>query len=303
MTKNQPKHLLDESLSQSRPRLSRAGAALLVCVLAVLVVAGAGGAYLLYTYWQGEREYDDLTAYLDFSDTESQTTLASFEVDWDALRALNPDVVGWVYVPDTVINYPIVWKEGDDEYYLSHSFQNTSALGFGAEYGAIMLASINNPAWTDRANFILGHHMSNGTMFAALQDFMDPTVFNDHRRFYVLTPVGNFACTSFAIDKVPSSAEGIVTPNFASKEEFRAYLQARIDESVVKPSEPALAANEVEQVMMFYTCNEPDNSYRVLVYTSVDEFLPSGSDVALGNALVDGEDLGSVSAAVEERLL
>ncbi len=281
----------------------KAWTTILVIALTVLVLAAAAVAYIFYTYWNGEREYEELTQYMQVDDSETVTTLASFNVDWDALRAINADVVGWVYVPGTVINYPIVWKEGDDNYYMKHNFGRNSVGGFGAEYGAIMLASINSPKWTDRASFISGHHMNNGQMFAVLQKFMDSTVFNEHRTFFVLTPEGNFKCTSFAVDKVLGSSDDIVIPNFATKAEFRAYVQARIDQSVVTPDPPGPTASEIEQVMMFYTCNEPDNRYRVCVYTSVDEFLPAGSDVSLGNALINEGDLGSVGSAVGERLL
>ena len=42
--------------------------------------------------------------------------LADLVVDWDALREINPDIVAWVYMPGTVINYPVAHKDGDSEY-------------------------------------------------------------------------------------------------------------------------------------------------------------------------------------------
>ena len=42
--------------------------------------------------------------------------LADLTVDWDALRAVNPDIVAWVYVPDSPINYPVVQGDDNEEY-------------------------------------------------------------------------------------------------------------------------------------------------------------------------------------------
>lgn len=274
-----------------------------VLSIVVFVVALVTVGYIVYTYWNGQNEYDKLTEYLQVDDNEGDPTLASFNVDWDGLRAINSDVVGWIYVPETVINYPIVWRENDDAYYMTHNFGMNSVGGFGAEYGCIALSSINSPDWTDQANFISGHHMRNGSMFALLGRFTDSGEFNAHRTFYILTPQGNFKCTSFACDKVPGSSNAIIVPSFESQADFHEYLQKRVDESLVTPDPPGPDVEDIEQIIMLYTCSEPDNSYRICVYTSVDEFVPAGSDKSQANALVENKSLSDVEDAVGERLL
>lgn len=286
--------------------------AIALIAAAILIAAVAAICYLLYTYVDGERQYDELAQYMRINDSEtsmsaedaqSPITLASFSVDWDALRAINSDVVAWVYVPDTVINYPVVWREGDDAYYMNHNFGRNSVGAFGAEYGAISLASINSPDWTDRVSFLSGHHMANGTMFAAFAHFVHDDIFNSHRTIYLLTPQGNFKLNTFAVNKIIATSQDTIVSKFPTTEEYRAYIQKHINESLVTPNPPAPGADEIEQAMMFYTCNEPDNRYRICVYANVEEFLPAGSDVALGNALISDEDIGNVGAAIGERLL
>ena len=46
------------------------------------------------------------------------------KIDFDSLKATNPDVIAWVYIPGTVIDYPILWKEYDIEYYLHHDINH-----------------------------------------------------------------------------------------------------------------------------------------------------------------------------------
>ena len=267
----------------------------------VLAAALACLGYIFYTYWKGQDEYDKLTEYMELQDSEAPT-LSSFDIDWDALRAINPDVVGWVYVPDTIINYPIVWRDHDDVYYTTHTFGGNTTGAFGAEYGCIALSGVNSPEWTDQANFVSGHHMQNGTMFATLFDFQNDETFNTHRTFYVLTPEGNFKLTSFACDKVLGSSEDIIVPNFPDEAKFREYLKARFDGSRVTPDPAEATVDSIEQVIAFYTCSEPDDQYRIMVYCNVDEFLPAGSDTTLANSIDDEEDLSNVQEATEERI-
>ena len=137
----------------------------LVFWVALLVFIASVGVlgYLAWTYWAGQNEYDEIASRA--FPNEDTTTLADMVVDWDALREINPDVVAWVYVPGTVINYPVAHKEGDSEYYLHHNF----SLGegkFGAEYGSIMLSGENKGDFSDEVNILYGHHMRNGSMFA-----------------------------------------------------------------------------------------------------------------------------------------
>ncbi len=277
--------------------------AILALSFLVLAIALGLAGYIAWTYWNGQHEYDELTDYLQITDPESPPTLASFQVDWDGLRAINPDVVGWIYLPGTVINYPIAWRDGDDSYYTKHNFGRNSVGNFGAEYGCIALSSTNAPDWTDEANFLSGHHMRNGSMFALLAKFINSDEFNAHRTFYLLTPEGNFKLTSFSCNKIHGKDEETVIPNFIDKQDMTNYVQQKLDTSLVTADPPAPAAEDVEQIVMLYTCQEPDNRYRICVYTSVDEFVPAGSDKSLSSSLVDEGKLADVGAAVGERLL
>lgn len=270
----------------------------------VLVSAIASLGYIAWTYWNGQHEYDELTEYLHVSDEgDAPLTLASFEVDWDALRAINSDIVGWIYVPDTNVNYPIVWKDHDDQYYLKHNFGDNSTGQFGAEYGCIMLSGYNQPDWTDQVNIVFGHHLRNGSMFSQLADFYENSeAFNAHRTYYVLTPQGNFKLDSFACDKVPGSSKDIVIPNFNTDIGLINYIEARYEASSVTPDPPGEDPADIKQVFAFSTCSAPDNNNRIINFCSVVEFLPAGSSVPRDSAIVDAEDIEGVEGMMGERL-
>ena len=87
-----------------------------VSVLAALVLVVCLGilAVIGYGYWHGTKVYDDI-AQQAFPEKQLDA-LAASTIDWDALLAQNPDTVGWIYMPGTSIDYPIVQGETDEEY-------------------------------------------------------------------------------------------------------------------------------------------------------------------------------------------
>lgn len=290
--------------NKTKPVKSRkSGVSKILVIIAILLLAIAlsGLGFLFYTYMQGQEEYDSLVPYLHVEDNENPT-LGSIKVDWKGLSKINSDIVGWIYFPKTNINYPIVWREDDDAFYMKHNFGKNSVGDFGAEYGCPVLSSVNSPKWTDQANFVAGHNMINGTMFTFFESMQESKVFNSHRTIYILTPDGNFRLEAIACDKIMGSSSTTVIPNFETEEDFHAYIQDRIDASLVTP-DPALGpVDDIKQIMGFYTCSEPDNTFRIMVYAEVKEYLPTGSDHALESSMVDQKYVDKIDSAVNERL-
>lgn len=269
--------------------------------LVVLVLSLAALAAIGFSYWSGQRAYDDIASENFSAPSDmSGATLADFSVNWDALRAVNPDVVAWVYIPDTDVSYPIVHRDGDDSHYLTHDFNGNTRNVIGAEYGCVMLSGENAGDFSDAVNVIYGHNMANGSMFALLARFTDSATFNAHRTFYLLTPAGNYELTSFAVDRVPGSSTDIVIPNPG---DVTAYVQARLDASTVTPDPAAPAASEIDKVFAFSTCDAPDNSYRIITFCSVTDYQPVGTGADdTGAAQVDEGDIANVEGSVEGRV-
>ena len=91
------------------------------------------------------------------------------------IYALNNDLVGWINIPDTVIDYPVVQAE-DGEYYLSHDFYGEENIN-----GQIILDALCDP-YTPSYNLIVsGHHMKNGSMFGGLPQYRTKSYWESHR--------------------------------------------------------------------------------------------------------------------------
>ena len=271
--------------------------------LALVVLAGSLGAlgYIGYTYWNGQQAYDSLaTDYFEAPSDPAAATLADFEINWDALREANPDVVGWVYVPDTKISYPIVHRDGDDSHYLNHTFNGDTTGRFGAEFGCIMLSGENAGDFTDQVNVIYGHNMADGSMFAQFAQFTDAATFNAHRTVYILTPTGNYKLSTFAIDRIEETDTTVVVPNFASAAELSGYAQTRMDASLVTPNPASSPASSINQVFAFSTCDNSNDFYRFITFAEVVDYQPVGASGS--GSSVNPEDAASVDASVGERV-
>lgn len=114
------------------------------------------------------------------------------DVDFDGLKSVNSDVIGWIYVPDTEINYPIV-QTSDNDYYLDHLVDRTQNPA-----GAIFLDTRNPSDFSDLHSIIYGHHMKNGSMFAALKGYKKQDFFDGHKTGYLITQDAAYSIDFFA---------------------------------------------------------------------------------------------------------
>lgn len=105
-------------------------------------------------------------------------------VDFKALQQKNADVIAWLRVPDTNIDFPVMQAK-DNYYYLSHDFEKNYAVT-----GGIFLDYRNRDDFSDSFSIIYGHRMSSGRMFSDVGKFEDKKFFNEHREGAVLYTPG-----------------------------------------------------------------------------------------------------------------
>lgn len=106
-------------------------------------------------------------------------------VDWAYWQGINPDVVGWISIPGTNISQPVVQARRESpDFYLSHDvYRNWNPWGavyIDADCAGGLLGSPNA--------VVYGHHMDDGSMFAALAGYSDPAWAAEHATVLVQTP-------------------------------------------------------------------------------------------------------------------
>ncbi len=136
-------------------------------------------------------------------------------VDFDELSKTNDEVVAWVQVLDTDVNYPIV-KHSNNSYYLNHSYDrswNSSGWTF-LDYRN----DINDLASN---NIMYGHGRTDGTMFGSLRKLFD--LDTGKHIINVSTPYNNYIFEIFSVYLI-SGTNDYLTTGFDNNEEFLKFI-------------------------------------------------------------------------------
>lgn len=165
------------------------------------------------------------------------------QVDFEALLQENSDVVGWILIENTNINYPIV-QGRDNEYYVDHLVNGQKNAA-----GSIFMDFRNEADFTDKNTVIYGHNMKNKTMFAHINEYRTQQSYEKRTMGKLMTPNGNFQFQIIA-GYVASLDDNAWQLDFEDEEEFQAWL-----ESAVKKS-------------FFDSGYEPDPNHRIITLST-----------------------------------
>lgn len=117
-------------------------------------------------------------------------------MDIDALQKINPDVIGWIHIPDTDIDYPLLHGD-DNEHYLKHTWNNVLNPA-----GAIFMEHENAADMSDFNTIIYGHNMRSGSMFGSLKKYAEQAYWEAHPHIYIRCDSGVYRYDIFAAYKV-----------------------------------------------------------------------------------------------------
>ena len=114
-------------------------------------------------------------------DTLPEKTMRELIAAAQTLTGAYPDAIGWLIIPGTNINYPLM-QGSDNDYYLHHAYD-----GNHLSAGSIFLDFRCENRLMNGINVVYGHNMKNGSMFAGLTNFGDTAYFNSHRYGWLAT--------------------------------------------------------------------------------------------------------------------
>ena len=172
-----------------------------------------------------------------------------------ALREANPDVVGWIRIPDTRIDYPLMQGE-DNDFYLNHTWDKQPN-----SVGSIFLEHLNCNDLTDYNTIVYGHNMKNGSMFGKLPDFSLQKHWETHPYVYLLTDAGvyRYEIFSFYLAAVDGLTYSLNPEQNHTREEFLnlALEKSQIDTGII----PALT----DRILTLSTCSGGGYANRYVV--------------------------------------
>ena len=186
-------------------------------------------------------------------------------VDWEEWRQVNPDIIGWITVPGTAINHPVVQAHADNpQFYLTHDVYRAENFT-GCPY--LDAQCEGDGLLRSRNAVVFGHNMGwNQDVFGDLECYVDLSFAQSHREVLLQTPKRKMRLRVCAATIIPGW-EAIKRIDFASDDDFASWWKDRFSESAVKLSpKPAC-----ENLVTLCTCSYNRwQSERTLVYCQAE---------------------------------
>lgn len=265
-------------LSGRRSKNPKKRAARIISIILFVVGIGlilAAGGMWIYNQWQyseQDRINEELATYADVSDDGSTPP----QVDWEALKAVNPDVVGWVQIPGTTVNYPVYQGETND------SYLRTNAEGSYSIGGQIFLDYENaKPGMVDSQTIIYGHHLRNGTMFKPVSDMENQEMFDGVSTVWYVTETGTYELQPLLLYHTEATDTNVRKFNFDSVDDFHSYLNDLLSKSVTKRSDASELISSSSKALTLVTCFYDDYEKGRVILVCVPKE-PEAVDAAAG---------------------
>lgn len=179
------------------------------------------------------------------------------------LKEINPDVVGWITIDNTHIDYPVVQGKDDIEYL------NKSVLGEFSLAGSIFLSAENRPDFSDPYNMAYGHHIEGGAMLTDVLEFRNASFFKTHKTGTLWYPNDGDRTRAdkieiFAALNIGGSDEVVYcNPRDVTKEKLKGVTDY-ITSKAVQKRKPKLG--EEGRVIGLSTCEDAVSYDRVLLF-------------------------------------
>lgn len=274
---------------------------LTIALIAAIVVFcyAAFNLYHIYTeYKKGTDEYNQIE---EMAVTERDADSAEvagpnaqlkppIEVDFDKLKSVNEDVVGWIYVdalPD--ISYPIV-KGKDNQTYLHQTYEKNYNFA-----GTIFVDYENSGDFSDCNTLVYGHNMKNGSMFGHLKKFReDDRLYKQDKYFWILTPERNYR-----YEIISAYTTGVNSDTYTlfkgPGEEFEKYLETIKGYSEIQTDDTDLTIKD--KIVTLSTCTGNESTRFVVQGKRVDAEDADGADGAATNtdSTADEENTDEIS--------
>ena len=257
----------------------------LVLITFTLVIAGAGSGFWLVHYFIDSREqketYETLAEEFvlestptpestmpaeNSSPTENSSepaesvslTTAPPRHDLAALAAENSDCMGWLTIPDTGIDYPVMHTPDDPEHYLRRDFYGESASG-----GTPFLDG-RNLAEAENQNLILyGHNMMDGSMFKPLMNYLEPNFRETHKDIFLEIDGRQYHYEVLAVVETSVGSPIYRCTDLGDAEKESSFRSALFDAANLE------VIHHTEGYLTLSTCNNGGGNSRVLVIAAL----------------------------------
>ena len=242
---------MEESKKKNRKKVKIYNILIIVSAIACVISGYFLIKYLYLDPKQNDELYDDLRN-IYYSRENKEENL-------DELRKINSDIIGWIRIENTPVDYPVL----ESENYLYKNYK-----GEYSRYGSIFT---DNSTQLDKnpQNIILhGHHMNNGSMFASICDFANLTFYKANPTFKFDTIYGKGKWKIISVFKTNTDPEQgelfnyLISDFGTKKDNFLEYIyQVRLRSIIDMPVD----INEDDKIVTLSTCSYELKDFRTVV--------------------------------------
>ncbi|MBR0207918.1 MAG: class B sortase [Oscillospiraceae bacterium] len=194
-------------------------------------------------------------------DAAPEREVSPVTIDFDSLRAIGGDVIGWICLPHTAINYPVA-QARDNEYYLDRFIDGTTSSG-----GTLFADCVCPSDFSGKNTIIYGHNMKDGSMFALIDDYADQSFYDQYPVMYINTPTKNYRVDIFSCFTT-DPVSYVYRAAFASNDDFAAHLRSLLADSEVS-CQTAVAPED--RIVTLSTCTYTGEDVRFVVCGKLTE--------------------------------
>lgn len=232
----------------------------------ILITAIAVSGFVL------EKKLNEYRLAEEYKDSVNKEYKKADGIDFGKLLKRNKDVIGWIKIPDTRIDYPVVQGQDNDQYL------HRDLDGKYIYDGTIFVDAAVEQPFESYSTVIYGHRMSSGTMFADIKHYRDADYMKEHPTVYIETPDKTYELPVVAFCEMDADTE-IYTTDFyddfdeayegaLSKEAFVDLIRAQ---AVVRSGEPF---SSDDRFVVLSTCKHSDGMERQQLICTVHEKEP-----------------------------
>ena len=181
------------------------------------------------------------------------------KIDINKLYEENKDIVGWLKIDNTTINYPIMQNINDPNYYLRRDFYKNYS-----SYGTPYMAKQCN---LNSDNIVIyGHHMKNNKMFGELEKYKSKDFYNNHKIITFTTLEKEYSYEIFAVFKTTVYTKNTFryyeNINFENKKMYNDFINICKDKSLYQTG---IKIKDKEKLITLSTCEYSNKNSRLVI--------------------------------------
>ena len=199
--------------------MSRIKKVMLIALIVICIITLGIVSYILINdNLENNSNKQDIEELIDDVFIQDIDTTEEPIIDWNYLKSINKDIIGWIEIEGTEINYPIL-KDSVNLYYLKHNYlKNYNSNG--------SIFTLNNKPFEDEETLIYGHNMKNGTMFSLLGNYLNEDYLYSHQNIKIYTSEKNYKGVIFSAYSIGIGTEKNNISNLNYEERISYYKKS-----------------------------------------------------------------------------